>query len=297
MKSVEIYQFIETHRTQYPVKKMADTLGVSRSAFYKPKSTRENHNDLTDMIKQLFEASNQEYGAKRIHLALQALCIETSFYRVKQLMKAHHLIPKARRKYKVTTKQSKKPHYVAPNLLKQNFTVYVPNQVWVSDITYVLTNEGWLYVATVLDLFSRKIVGLAMSQRLKTDLVLRAVTQAVQRRKPPKGLILHSDRGCQYTSKAYRKLTSKYGIELSMSSTGNCFDNAVAESFFHTLKVNLIHGEKYQTRNQATRAIFEYVEIFYNKRRMHSSLNYLTPEQFENIWSQNQKSIRGTCVY
>lgn len=276
---------------------MAEIFNISRSGFYRPKMPKTDYEDLTSMIKQLFDASNQEYGAKRMFLALQALCINTSLYRVKQLMRANNLIPKARRKYKVTTRQSKKPYYVAPNLLKQDFTTYAPNQAWVSDITYVPTNEGWLYVATVLDLFSRKIVGLAMSRRIQTDLVLRAVTQAVKRRNPPKGLILHSDRGSQYTSKAYHKLASKYGIELSMSSTGNCFDNAVAESFFHTLKVNLIHGEKYETRDQATRAIFEYIEIFYNKKRMHSSLNYLTPEQFENLWSEKYENIRTTCVY
>jgi len=276
---------------------MAEILGVSRSSFYKPKADKQDYQELTEMIKKLFESSNQEYGAKRIYLALEALCIDTSFYRVKQLMKENYLIPKARRKYKVTTRQSKRPHHVAPNLLQQNFTVAAPNVAWVSDITYVATQEGWLYVATVLDLFSRKIVGLAMSQRLKTDLVLRAVSQAVKRRNPGSGLILHSDRGCQYTSKIYKALTSKYGIDLSMSSTGNCFDNAVAESFFHTLKVNLIHGEKYLTRNQATRAIFEYIEIFYNKKRMHSSLSYKTPEQFEINWMKNQQTVRSEGVY
>jgi len=207
--------------------------------------------------------------------------------RVIRIMNALGLKPKARKKFKVTTQQSSAPYYVAPNLLKQVFTETAPNQAWVTDITYVPTQEGWLYVATVIDLFSRKVVGLAMSQRLKTDLVLRAVSQAVTRRKPMPGLILHSDRGSQYTSRAYRKLTQKSGITLSMSSTGNCYDNAVAESFFHTLKIAVVHGQTYQTRNQATRSIFEYIELFYNQERMHSTLNYFSPNEFEeNYFNQ-----------
>jgi len=233
------------------------------------------------MIKQLFDASRQEYGTRRIHRALEALCINVSLYRVRKLMHELGLKPKARHKFKVTTRQSKRPHYVAPNKLKRHFTTSKPNEAWVTDITYVPTQEGWLYVATVLDLFSRKVVGLAMSQRLKTDLVLRATLQAIKHRKPTPGLILHSDRGCQYTSKAYAKLAQAHGILLSMSGTGNCFDNAVAESFFHTLKIALVHNQTFYTRNQATRTIFEYIECFYNRKRMHSSIGYKSPNQFE----------------
>jgi transposase InsO family protein len=212
-------------------------------------------------------------------------------------MKENDLRPKAKRKFKVTTQQSSKPYLVAENLLKQNFIVGAPNLAWVTDITYVPTAEGWLYVATVLDLFSRKIVGLAMSQRMTTDLVLRALNQAIKRRKASAGLIVHSDRGSQYTSKAYAALAKKHRIRLSMSSTGNCYDNAVAESFFHTLKLAVVHRQHYSTRDLAMRAIFEYIEVFYNRRRMHSTLNYLSPEEFEIKWANKQNLIPKQTVY
>ena len=166
-------------------------------------------------------------------------------------------------------------------MLDQNFNFNAPNQAWCGDITYVPTDEGWLYVATVIDLFSRKIIGLSMSHRITSDLVLRATQQAINTRKPLAGLIMHSDRGSQYTSKAYHKLAKKNGIRLSMSSKGNCYYNAVAESFFHTVKTELTHHIRFKTREEAKQSIFEYIEIFYNKKRIHSSNDYLSPEEYE----------------
>ena len=271
---------------------MARIFEFSRSSYYKQRDGQLSKNKVArllaeSIITKAFNDSGGEYGARRIIKVLSKNQIRMGKKRVIRIMNDLGLKPKARKKFKVTTQQSNKPYYVAPNLLEQDFTETAPNQAWVTDITYVPTQEGWLYVATVIDLFSRKVVGLAMSQRLKTDLVLRAVTQATTRRKPAPGLILHSDRGSQYTSRSYRKLTQKSGITLSMSSTGNCYDNAVAESFFHTLKIAVVHGQTYQTRNQATRTIFEYIELFYNQERMHSTLNYLSPNEFEeNYFNQ-----------
>lgn len=273
------------------MKKMAQTLGISRSAYYKHASgqlsKQEIENQLIEKyLIELFHGFRSEYGALRLKPELAKLGFVVSKNRIRKLMKRNGLIAKASKKYKVTTMQSTKPYRVAENLLKQNFKVSTPNVAWASDITYVKTAQGWLYVATVIDLFSRKVVGLAMSQRINKDLVLRALTQAIKRRKPPNGLIIHSDRGSQYTSKAYWKLASKHGLKISMSGKGCCYDNAVAESFFHTLKIAVVHGQNYQTRDQATRCIFEYVECFYNTKRAHSTLNYLSPNEFEAIWMQ-----------
>ena len=172
---------------------------------------------------------------------------------------------------------------VAPNLLERKFKVVAANRYWVGDITYVATEEGWLYLATVLDLFSRKIVGWSMSSRLKADLVNNAMLMAIWQRKPPKGLVWHTDRGSQYCSESHLKLIKQHSIIQSMSNKGNCWDNAVAESFFHTIKVELIYQHKFKTREQAKRAIFEYIEVFYNRIRMHSTNDYLSPVQYEKM--------------
>ncbi|UTW43960.1 IS3 family transposase [bacterium SCSIO 12844] len=302
VKRAELYEFINLYRRDFSIERMAKIFGVSRSAYYQYSrgnlSKKEIINSqLRPLLIKAFINSKGEYGTRRLQLLLRRLDIYVGRKRIAKLMKELGLYAKARRKFKVTTNQSKRPYYVAPNLLKQKFMVEAPNEVWVSDITYVPTNEGWLYVATVVDLFSRKVVGLAMSQRITADLVLRAVNQAVKRRQPDSGLILHSDRGSQYTSRVYHQLTKKHRIRLSMSSTVNCYDNAVAESFFHTLKLAVVHDQKYQTRNQAMRCIFEYVEVFYNRQRMHSTLNYLSPEEFErNYFNQPQYPIAKCLV-
>jgi transposase InsO family protein len=195
-------------------------------------------------------------------------------------MKIAGLAAKMNKQFKVTTQQNPKAQ-AAPNLLQQKFTATQPNQVWVSDITYIRTEEGWLYVAAVLDLFSRRIVGLAMDVRMKTGLIMSAINQAITHRNPPKGLIHHSDRGSQYTSECFQKWLHTQGITPSMSATGCCYDNAVAESFFHTLKTEHVYFENYLTREQAKMSIFEYVETFYNRIRRHSTLQYLSPAAFE----------------
>ena len=193
------------------------------------------------------------------------------------------------RLFKATTRVNKKQP-VAPNLLQQNFTATVPNSKWVADISYIRTLEGWLYIAVILDLFSRKVVGLSMSESLQTPLVVDALEHALQRRNPSFPLQHHSDRECQYTSTAFQQLLTDNGIVCSMSSTGCCFDNAVAESFFHTLKTECVYFERYESREQVKRSIFEYIEIFYNNHRRHSTLGYLSPVEFEQRFYQRLSS-------
>ncbi len=195
-------------------------------------------------------------------------------------MKEMGIRARHKRKYKATT-DSNHSYPVAKNILQRDFTVYGPNQRWVSDITYIYTREGWLYLSTIMDLYSRKIVGWAMEQRLTQDLVIKALNMAVERRRPGRGLLLHSDRGSQYASGAYQRLLWHYGMICSMSRKGDCWDNAVMESFFHTLKVELVYHAAFETRAQARRSIFEYIEVFYNRIRIHSSIGYNSPEEYE----------------
>lgn len=199
-------------------------------------------------------------------------------------MRERGIQAKMQRSWKRTTKQGKRK--AAENLVKQEFTVQAPNKVWVSDITYIKTKEGWLYLSMIMDLFSRKIIGLSMGEYLNTFLVEKALKQAICHRSNIQGVIHHSDRGCQYTSEEFEKVAKANKIILSMSSTGNCYDNAVAESFFYTLKTEHIYQDKYATREEAKRSIFEYIEVFYNRQRMHSFLGYLSPEEYEENWNQ-----------
>ncbi len=231
--------------------------------------------------------SRKTYGSPRAHKGLKKQGEHCSRKRVAKLMKQEGIQAKMRKKWKVTTQQSKKAAVVALNHLNQKFLVEEPNQVWVSDITYVSTGEGWLYVAIVLDLFSRKVVGLSMGARLETGLVTKALNQALYSRDVNEGLMHHSDRGCQYTSFEFRELTKKYGIKLSMSARGCCYDNAVAESFFHTLKTEEVNLHKYRIREEAENSIFEYIEAFYNRERLHSTLGYVSPEEFEKAWAKD----------
>ena len=268
----------------FPIGKMAKILQVSERGYYayvdRKISAREKENQkLLDLIWQIYQEGRCMYGSPRVHGKLCRLGISCSRKRVARLMKNHGIQAKMRKSWKRTTKQGKRAAFA--NLVKQEFTVAFPNQTWVSDITYVKTREGWLYVSAILDLFSRKVVGLSMGERLDTCLVKKAFAQALCHRSPPKGLIHHSDRGCQYTSEEFEKLAKENGIILSMSSAGNCYDNAVAESFFHTLKTEHVYQEKCITREEAKRSIFEYIEVFYNRKRAHSFLGYLSPEEFE----------------
>jgi len=265
---------------------MCRAVEVSRSGYYafktRPKSqSRINNEALLIEIKRVFAGNDNNYGSPRVwnqlHNVEQKRC---SVNRVAHLMRVNGIVAVQKRKFRVTT-NSKHRHPVWPNVLNRKFTVEKPNAVWVSDITYVWTFEGWLYVAAVLDLFSRGIVGLAMDKTIAETLTLRAMGQAILRRSPGKGLICHSDRGSQYAGNDFKAILARNEFVGSMSKKGDCWDNAVAESFFHTLKVELIHRRKYRTRDEAKRSIFEYVEMYYNRKRAHSTLGYLSPFDYE----------------
>ena len=279
------YAFIRAEKGPYPLTILCRVLRVSRSGFYawnlRKESTRAHNNRaLVQHIRTVHVKSRTTYGSPRIHAELQAQGIRCSRKRVARLMKKHSIRGPVRRAFRRTT-QSNPTLPVADNLLKRSFDQDKPNAVWVTDITYLRTREGWLYVAVFLDVYSRKVVGWSMSERLDTKLVLDAFAMACQARKPPKGLIHHSDRGCQYASSLYRQHLEQAGLVCSMSRKGNCWDNAVAESFFHTLKAECTDRFDFETRNQARKEVFEYIEVFYNRQRRHSSLGYLSPWEFE----------------
>lgn len=275
---------------KFSIEKMSKIFKVSRSGYYrfisaKP-STRSLENErLLAKIKSIYEMSRKTYGSPRIHAELIFQGETCSRRRVAKLMKKIGIEAKMKKRFKITTKANPKAES-APNLLQQDFSAKAPNQRWVADVTYIATKEGWLYVAVVLDLFSRRIVGLSMSERMTTDLVLKALKQAIFHRNPDSGLVHHSDKGSQYTSKDFQTLLSMHEMVASMSSTGNCYDNAAMESFFHTLKTEHVYFEYYLTRKQAMQSIFEYVEVFYNRKRSHSTLGYLSPVFFEKQWQQ-----------
>jgi transposase InsO family protein len=281
------YAWIQTHQNQrtFNVDAMCEMLNVVRSAYYawkiSPQSTRDIEDiRLTELIKKSFDESRQTYGCKRIQDDLKDWGEKVSKRRIGKLMSRAGLWCKTRKKFKATT-NSKHDEQISPNLLKRQFKVDKPNTVWVGDITYIWTNEGWFYLATVMDLFSRKIVGWSMADNMKTQLVNDALQMAIWQRKPPKGLIWHTDRGSQYASKAHRALLKTHNIQQSMSRKGDCWDNAVAESFFHTLKTELVYHERYKTREQARSSIFEYIEVFYNRKRRHSANCSMSPANFE----------------
>lgn len=264
---------------------MCRVLNVSRSGYYswgyrgESKKAKEDK-ELLSIIKKIFEKHQERYGAPRIAKDLKENGIRCGRHRTARIMRENGLKAKVKKKFKVTTDSWHKLP-IAPNLLNQNFHVVRPNKVWVSDITYVWTREGWMYLCTVIDLYSRKVVGWAMDKRMKKELVIRALDQAYYRRRPGKGLIFHSDRGSQYASHEFRRRLRTYQMVQSMSGKGNCYDNAVAESFFKTLKTELVYWNEYYTREQAKQSIFEYIETYYNRVRRHSFINYFTPDAFE----------------
>jgi len=285
---------MKAHSKQFPVEKMAEVLGVSRSGYYDflhkgPSKRALEDQGIIEEIKKAHKKSRGTYGSPRVHAELKKQGVSCSRKRTAKLMRKEKIQAKMRKRWKRTTLQSKKVVDIAPNHLDQQFHVEKPNKVWVSDITYVWTAEGWLYVAVVLDLFSRKVVGLRMGASLSTELVTKALKQALYRRGVivNKGLMHHSDRGCQYTSKEFREIAAVHGIELSMSAKGHCYDNAVAESFFHTLKTEETHLKHYRTREEGQSAIFEYVEVFYYRERLHSTLGYISPADFEEVWEKD----------
>jgi putative transposase len=273
-------------RRWYPLEWLSRILRVSRSGYYAWLHTlaqrrREPADEqLLAQIRRIHEESKQTYGSPRVYRELRGTGVSCGKERVERLMHDNGLRAKHKRKFKVTT-DSKHNLPVAPNVLAGRFNWDQPNVAWVGDITYIPTDEGWLYLAVLLDLYSRRIVGWSMDKSMTRELVLRALHMAVQNRHPPQGLIHHTDRGSQYASHDYRRALEAYGMVCSMSAKGRCYDNAVAESFFHSLKVELIHGQRSESREQAQSAIFKYMEVFYNTKRLHSALDYRTPAAYE----------------
>lgn len=281
------FRFIQRHAEQYRIKMMCLVLGVSRSGYYawrrRQPSARERANRLLSaLIRLLHQKSRRTYGYRRIHAALVAQGTTCGKNRVARLMQKDGLRARRRRRYKRTT-QSRHNWPVAPNRLAQSFVATSPNQKWLTDITYVWTAEGWLYLSVVLDLYSRLVVGWAMEPYLTDSLTKKALQMALARRQPQPGLLHHSDRGSQYASASYQHLLSSHQALTSMSRTGNVYDNAPMESFFATLKTELIHHCNYITRRQAKSDIFEYIEVFYNRQRLHSALGYVSPMAYESL--------------
>ena len=284
------HQFMKAHESEFSIERMSSVFNVSRSGYYHfinatPSQRKQENHRLLTKINAIYEASRHTYGSPRIYAELCDMGEVCSRKRVAKMMNKAGIAAKMKKRFKVTTRANPQAR-PAPNLLQQNFTAEAPNKHWVADFTYIATKEGWLYVATVLDLFSRRIVGMSMSDRMTTELVTQALQQALTHRKPPARLIHHSDRGCQYTSNDFQELLKKHDIIASMSGVGNCYDNATQESFYHTLKTEHVYFEYYKTREQAKQSIFEYVEVFYNRQRRHSTLGYVSPMVFENKWWQ-----------
>lgn len=280
------FAFIEEHRDVWPVTVLCETLGVSAQGFYawcaRPASAlQQRHDALLVEMRAVHAEVKQRYGSPRMHAELQARGVPCSRNTVAKLMRAAGLRAKAARKFRHTTDSNHRLP-VAENLLDRQFEAQGPNERWVADITYIPTREGWLYLAVVEDLYSRRVVGWSMAAHLESRLVVDALEMAVARRLPEAGLLAHSDRGSQYASAHYQQLLAKHGIECSMSGVGQCWDNAPMESFFASLKKELVHHEDYQSRAEARASIVEYIETFYNPKRRHSALGYLSPAEYEH---------------
>jgi len=270
---------------------MCRLLEVSRSGFYawlrreegeaSPRALENRR--LTERIKAIHAKSRETYGSPRIHAELRKSGDECGKNRVARLMSQAGIRSKVRKKFRVKTTDSNHAYPIAPNLLRDHAAPVLPNEIWVADITYIPTAEGWLYLASILDLCSRKVVGWAMKDNMRVELTLEALEMALKRRRPGTGLLHHSDRGTQYAAGDYRDRLDEHGLVPSMSRKGNCYDNAAKESFFHTLKTELVHQTRYRTREEAKTSLFEYIEVFYNRQRLHSSLGYRSPEEFEAL--------------
>jgi len=280
------YAFIQKHRRTWCTTLLCRVLEVARSGFYARRQLADSKRGrwreaLTAGIRRIVLENHQRYGSPRIHRELlaqgHACCVNT----VASLMKAHGIKAKTHRRYRVHTTDSHHEHPLAPNRLDRVFQQRQRDRAWVGDITYVPTREGWLYVAVVLDLFSRRVVGWATAGTLEATLAIDALKMALRRRHPRKGLLVHTDRGVQYACGAYRTILQAHGLVASMSRRGNCYDNAVAESFHKTLKSELVRDADYATRESGTGSIFEFIEVYYNRQRRHSTLGYLSPEAFE----------------
>lgn len=282
------YSFIEQHRLRWPIRVMCRVLQVGVSGFYdwrgRPDSARAvRRRALAQKIQRIHKDSRQTYGSPRVHQQLVQSGERVGVNMVANTMKTLQIKAKTAKPFKPTTTDSKHELKPAPNRLARNFSANQPNRVWVADITYIPTDEGWLYLSAVLDVFSRKVMGWSMANHLRATLVEDALTMALARRQPLPGdeLVHHSDRGVQYASGDFQKLLSRHQIACSMSRRGDCYDNAMMESFFGTLKTELVDHENYATHETAKRSIFEYIECWYNRKRLHSSLGYVSPAAFE----------------
>jgi putative transposase len=278
------YQFVAAHASEYPVTMLCRVLGLARSGYYAKRvrsvnARQERDQQLTSQIQMIFTDSRRTYGSPRVHAELQALGVRCARKRVARLMRHAQLQARPCRR-SVRTTDSRHTDPIAPNLLARTFETEAPNRVWVCDITYLPTREGWLYLAVVLDLFARRVVGWSMQPSLERTLVLAALDHALQRRRPPAGLLHHSDRGSQYASAEYQALLAQAKMRSSMSRKGNCWDNAVMESFFATLKAEL-PVSVFDSHAAARSAVFDYIERFYNRQRLHSSLGYRSPVAYE----------------
>ncbi len=288
------YVFITQHKKTWPVDLMCRLLGVSRNAYYRYCQRQGDQSDperqeMLAAVKEIAEASNYSYGSRRMKRALNALGYPVGRRKARSLMREAGVKARYRKKYKVTTNSNhNKP--VFDNVLAREFTAAGPDQAYVTDITYIWTQEGWLYLAVFIDLFSRRVVGWSMGSRMKARLVTDALRMALWRRHPEAGLIVHSDRGSQYASKAYRRLLKANDFVGSMSRKGDCWDNAVAESFFASLKKERVQWKHYQTRAEAQRDILDYIVMFYNSQRLHSTLDYISPNDYESAMVELKKA-------
>lgn len=284
------FAWIHDHQNEFEIAMMCQILNVSRSGYYKWKNrpisaTESRRAELAEQVREVYDESRQVYGSPRVHRALVARGVSCCENTVAKIMRENKLRSKMMRRFRPTTTDSDHACPVAKNELDRCFDPRAPNVAWVGDITYIPTDEGWLYLAIVMDLYSRRIIGWAMADHLKSSLAIDALTMAIEQRMDEHAtldnLLYHSDRGVQYASASYRAMLEAHGITASMSRRGNCYDNAVAESFMGSLKTELIHHERYTTRQQAMGSVFEYIELFYNRQRLHSSLGYQSPAQFE----------------
>jgi putative transposase len=289
------YANIDRCKDRHSIQMMCQLLGVSRSGYYAEKNRSESarttkDRELLSEIRRIHKASRGVYGSPRIKAELADKGVSVGRHKVARLMRLARLRGCPKRRFRITTQRDRR-HSVAHNLLKQNFSASVPNQRWVADITYISTHQGWLYLAVVIDLYSRRVVGWSMSRWMSRRIVVDALKMAVDARQPEGSLIHHSDRGGQYTSDDFRDELAKHGIECSMSGTGNCYDNAVAESFFGLLKRERVNRTRYRTRDEARADIFDYIEVFYNRRRRHGYLGNISPVDFEERSAGSLESV------
>jgi putative transposase len=288
------YEFIEAHEQEFVVRRMCNVLGVSKAGYYawherEPSTHDKRDAALAQTIADIHRKSRKTYGSPRIHRALGKQGISCGRKRVARIMRKEEIKGRQRKRFRRTT-NSKHEHPIAPNVLDRRFDpreIGRPNVVWAGDITYIWTMEGWLYLAVILDLFSRYVVGWSMRHTMEAELALDALQMALDRRRPQGGVLHHTDRGVQYACGDYRKLLTKNGMTCSMSKKGDCWDNAVSESFFATLKSELIETKAWQAREQVRAAVFEYIEVWYNRERLHSSLDYNSPSEYEELHTAN----------